>query len=81
VFVDGCFWHACPRCARSLPTSHHKFWKTKLAGNRLRDRCVRRRLNVLGIATLRIWEHQVSSLKWVDRLVQRLKDRDPGANT
>ena len=26
VFVDGCFWHGCPKCFR-LPKQNWTFWK------------------------------------------------------
>ena len=31
VFVDGCFWHGCPRCFR-LPKQSRAFWKAKIEG-------------------------------------------------
>jgi DNA mismatch endonuclease (patch repair protein) len=36
VFVDGCFWHACPRCGR-LPSSNAEYWAHKIDSNRPRD--------------------------------------------
>ena len=41
VFVDGCFWHCCPKHA-TQPESNQVFWKNKLSSNRKRDRCVNR---------------------------------------
>src|SRR5216684_921743 len=41
VFVDGCFWHACPKHA-NMPTSNRAFWKKKLSANKLRDQLVAR---------------------------------------
>jgi DNA mismatch endonuclease (patch repair protein) len=29
VFVDGCFWHACPSHS-NMPVQNRKFWKAKL---------------------------------------------------
>jgi len=29
VFVDGCFWHGCPRCYRR-PSSSRKYWDEKV---------------------------------------------------
>jgi DNA mismatch endonuclease, patch repair protein len=55
VFVDGCFWHGCPRHA-SMPTSRASWWATKLAANRTRDRIVTRTLRATGWRVLRIWE-------------------------
>lgn len=28
VFVDGCFWHGCPKCYKR-PGSNQEFWDTK----------------------------------------------------
>src|ERR1700728_209879 len=39
LFIDGCFWHACPPCALA-PASNKKFWQKKLEANRRRDRLV-----------------------------------------
>ncbi len=33
VFVDGCFWHGCPRHCR-MPKSREEFWKAKIARNK-----------------------------------------------
>src|ERR1700733_5022857 len=43
IFVDGCFWHGCPRHA-TWPTSNHEFWTEKIETNRQRDRDTNRRL-------------------------------------
>jgi DNA mismatch endonuclease (patch repair protein) len=59
LFVDGCFWHGCPRCY-CRPKSNRKFWDTKIARNRERDRKVSRELRRLGWRVIRIWEHDVA---------------------
>lgn len=59
VFVDGCFWHGCPKCYR-LPGSNKVFWRAKLLYNRHRDALVTRTLRASGWKVLRIWEHQLS---------------------
>lgn len=69
VFVDGCFWHGCPRCFR-LPKQNQVFWKAKIEGNRKRDRSVNGRLRRLGWNVIRIRECQ---LKHADRVVLRIK--------
>jgi len=56
IFLDGCFWHGCPRCYR-LPQDNRSYWKRKLIGNRRRDRSRSRELRSLGWRVLRIWEH------------------------
>ena len=58
VFVDGCFWHGCPRCY-TQPKSNCKFWTTKFVRNRARDRQVNRDLRHRGWRVLRIWEHEL----------------------
>ena len=58
VFVDGCFWHGCPRCYRA-PTSNENYWNAKHARNRLRDKLVTKGLRRLGWRVIRIWEHQL----------------------
>jgi DNA mismatch endonuclease (patch repair protein) len=59
VFVDGCFWHACPRCFRR-PRSNNTYWDAKLQRNRQRDRTVNRELRRLGWKVLRIWAHELA---------------------
>jgi DNA mismatch endonuclease (patch repair protein) len=59
IFVDGCFWHGCPRHA-TKPANNRAFWKKKLAGNKTRDRVVNRMLRRAGWKVVRIWEHELS---------------------
>jgi DNA mismatch endonuclease (patch repair protein) len=70
VFVDGCFWHGCPRCFR-LPRQNRAFWKAKIEGNRKRDRSVNGRLRRLGWKVVRIKECQ---LKKPERVVGRVAE-------
>jgi len=70
VFVDGCFWHGCPRCFR-LPKQNRAFWKAKIEGNRKRDRSVNVRLRRLGWKVVRIKECQ---LKDSERVVGRVAE-------
>jgi len=60
VFLDGCFWHGCPRCYR-LPHDNRSYWEKKVAGNRKRDRLRSRELRSLGWHILRFWEHTLKS--------------------
>lgn len=73
VFVDGCFWHACPKCARNTPRSRRQFWAKKLDENRRRDGRVRSQLRRQGVRTMRIWEHSVATGKWLPRLMRMIK--------
>ena len=55
IFVDGCFWHGCPRHA-TKPKNNRAFWRRKLSGNKKRDALVSRTLRRNGWRVLRIWE-------------------------
>jgi DNA mismatch endonuclease (patch repair protein) len=72
VFVDGCFWHGCPKCYRS-PSSNVGYWSGKIQRNKVRDRLVSRTLRGDGWHVLRIWEHQLAD-KSHKRLLRRLRD-------
>jgi len=70
VFVDGCFWHGCPRHA-TKPRNNAAFWRKKLAANKARDLLVTRTLRRAGWRVLRIWEHELAR-KHAARLIQRI---------
>lgn len=57
VFVDGCFWHACPEHA-SWPKANGGWWREKLEGNARRDRANDQALASVGWRVLRVWEHE-----------------------
>src|ERR1035437_4658058 len=79
VFVDGCFWHACPRCG-TRPANNAEFWKAKFVANRRRDRIVGEKLRERGWTVVRIWQHQ---LRKPDRVINKIsmslqeRDKDP----
>lgn len=58
VFVDGCFWHACPEHGVA-PKNNADWWAAKLESNRLRDQETTHLLTDLGWTVLRVWEHEV----------------------
>lgn len=62
VFVDGCFWHVCPRKCKPPPQTN-AFWAQKLRNNRLRDSRVNEKLQQLGWRVIRIWEHELHNDK------------------
>jgi len=55
LFVDGCFWHGCPKCYR-LPKSRKKFWSMKIQRNRERDRFQSYSLRRMGWRVIRVRE-------------------------
>lgn len=56
VFVDGCFWHGCPRHA-TFPKTNKGYWLSKLAENRERDARQTTHLRKRGWKVIRVWEH------------------------
>lgn len=74
VFVDGCFWHGCPKHS-NMPANNQAFWEKKLNGNKARDRFVNRGLRNAGWKVIRIWEHDIAKrsdacLKRIQRALQ-----------
>lgn len=57
VFVDGCFWHACPDHG-VLPKNNREWWREKLGTNRARDARKDSALRELGWLPVHFWEHE-----------------------
>jgi DNA mismatch endonuclease (patch repair protein) len=71
IFVDGCFWHGCPKHA-TKPKNNRAFWHRKLSANKTRDRLVNATLRRAGWRVLRIWEHELVC-KNEARLLSRIR--------
>jgi DNA mismatch endonuclease (patch repair protein) len=71
VFVDGCFWHGCPKHG-TQPKNNAEFWLKKISGNRVRDVLVTKTLRKQGWRVMRIWEHELTR-KNERRLLARLR--------
>jgi DNA mismatch endonuclease, patch repair protein len=56
VFVDGCFWHACPEHG-TKPRANEWYWGPKLTRNVERDRANDDALMLAGWSVIRLWEH------------------------
>ncbi len=56
VFVDGCFWHACPEHG-GKPSVNQAYWGPKLQRNVERDRAADAALAAAGWRVVRVWEH------------------------
>ncbi len=74
LFVDGCFWHGCPRCYRR-PHSKRKYWDAKLERNKRRDRMVARFLRRSGWRVVRFWHHELKHEKRIATCIQQLLAR------
>ena len=55
VFVDGCFWHGCPKHG-TQPKGNATFWRRKFSRNKKRDALVTQTLRAQGWRVIRIWE-------------------------
>lgn len=73
VFVDGCFWHVCPRHGTS-PRANAAWWEEKLAGNVARDRETDRLMEQAGWLSIRVWEHEDACAAAYD-VVQVVRER------
>lgn len=75
VFLDGCFWHVCPKCFR-MPTTNKPYWKKKFALNKKRDASVSRKLRQMRWRVIRIWEHEIengaiTSIKTIKKIIHK----------
>lgn len=74
VFLDGCFWHGCPRHYRK-PKSNREFWERKLRRTRARDRENRDALEAKGWTVVRLWEHELKTEDSTGRVRDSLRQR------
>ena len=61
IFVNGCYWHRCPKCNLSLPKTNTEFWKDKFDKNVKRDRKKSDELLSLDWVVLVFWECDIKS--------------------
>lgn len=61
VFVDGCYWHGCPRHFKT-PGTNSSWWAEKIEANRERDARQTRLLRLAGWRVVRVWEHDLAGL-------------------
>ena len=70
IFVNGCFWHRCPKCNLPLPKNNTEFWKVKFERNIERDRLKIQRLEDMGWTVIVIWECDIK--KNIDEVLERI---------
>jgi len=61
VFVDGCFWHGCPRHG-TWPKNNAEWWRQKITANVARDRDTDNKLTAIGWNVIRVWEHETTAV-------------------
>lgn len=71
VFVDGCFWHGCPRHFVA-PRTNAAYWAAKIERNRERDRSTDALMKTQGWRVLRVWEHEPAGTAAV-RILEAVK--------
>ena len=61
IFVDGCFWHGCPRHGRKTPFTgpNAALWQDKMIRNRMRDERSSSLAESCGWHVERVWECEV----------------------
>jgi DNA mismatch endonuclease (patch repair protein) len=74
VFLDGCFWHACPEHYRPAKGATASFWHDKIGSNQRRDLDTDRRLLDAGWDVIRVWEHE-DPMDAAVRVAQRVNAR------
>jgi DNA mismatch endonuclease (patch repair protein) len=70
IFVDGCFWHKCPKCYRE-PKSNKRYWIPKIEENVARDRRIDAALKDDGWRVFHFWEHEIN--RNVERCLAKIK--------
>lgn len=72
IFVDGCYWHGCPKCGH-IPKTRSRFWAAKIKRNQQRDRKKRMELMKMSIRPIRIWEHELKRAAGLAKAVTKIK--------
>ncbi len=73
VFVDGCFWHGCPKHG-TWPKANAEFWRAKIERNKERDIDTNNKLRAAGWKVVRVWEHE-NMAKVAKRILKLLEVR------
>lgn len=72
IFINGCFWHRCPKCNPPFPNTHQDFWKNKFQKNKERDKKKINDLQEDGWKVIVIWECKIK--KNINECLNRIKD-------
>lgn len=60
IFIDSCFWHACP-IHGNKPKNNKEYWEKKLIKNTKRDIIVNNFYKDNGWHIVRVWEHDLKN--------------------
>ena len=70
IFIDGCYWHRCPKHYKE-PETNKIFWEAKISGNVKRDIVNTKKLKKMKWRVIRVWEHQVN--KDLEKVVEKIR--------
>ncbi len=65
IFIDGCFWHKCPKHFVQ-PKTHRTFWANKINSNVIRDIEITKNYMSSGWKVTRIWEHKIQTRRFIN---------------
>lgn len=71
IFVNGCFWHGCPKHFK-MPKSNISYWKEKINKNMERDKNNMQMLKFNGVKVIYFWEHEIN--KDIQLCVKKLSE-------
>ena len=77
VFIHGCFWHGCEKCAdgQRKPLSNRQYWLPKIRRNKRRDQKHLRDLRAIGWKVIAIWECEICDPHKLKRLRKTVLSR------
>lgn len=70
IFVNGCFWHKCPICEKTIPKANREYWIRKFQDNEERDMRIRGILEEDGWEVIVAWECLIRA--GVDQIVDEI---------
>ena len=71
LFINGCFWHRCPRCQPRVPKTNVEYWVLKFERNVERDERTHAQLEEMGWRVHVVWECELKN-KTIDDTMARL---------
>jgi DNA mismatch endonuclease, patch repair protein len=72
IFIDGCFWHKCPKCYKE-PKSRRSFWLPKIERTVKKDIETNKNLRKNGCKIVRIWEHEINNRNFGSKIIDSYK--------
>ena len=80
IFVNGCFWHRCPKCNPSQPKRNVEFWEAKFRRNIERDRTAAAALTQMGWTPITIWECELKKDRidaTMEKVIEQVRAAEP----